>query len=664
MSRKLQALTFNGVHSGSLGGYLVGLGLLSACSKRWPDIRGCWRNGYFILLHQNIEISTINDFLLNCWVMPTYPVIEGKTPKPIWADKQKSDTKYKISDNISKFRSECSLGEIQFLDSHIISIERNIFNPIFGSGGNVGRRNFAKVGLEAKEMINEAEESIKSLWLDNTLFGIDTNLPELKATGTWFVHANRTYNSGQANIFREGKLSPWSFLLALEGSLLFVGSVEKRLTNTARAYATFPFIASPGNPSNEKSSRVRREGEFWAPLWETPATIIEISGLLHRGLARLGQKNASSPHEFGIAVLNHGVDAGVSGFAPFELRETTTSQVFEAIPKDIVHVQENDWNRTAAELILELAPWINRLPGERKKEKGFLGLRGPIEESIQRVSEDPVDSSLWQELLLRVADTQKRIDQDHSRDWRKICIAVPRLSLKWLDYLWPDGLPKEIQLAGSIASIGACSRYPIIANIFGVEAERGYTSFPKDRPYSAVWSDGPLMDQMIKILRRRLVDADPKDQWPLAGSYPVSLSLAGDFLNEHLDEDEIAQWIPPLSLLDWRNGYPQGKIDAEIPSDALKVLDGFFRPLLTPDLKWDDVEPKLYLPFALRMISLLQQDDVENAIDSASSRIRSLKRIPIVRPIFPSYLGKRLAAALLIPVNRSDVDIMRNRWLF
>lgn len=544
-----------------------------------------------------------------------------------------------------------------------MSIERNVFNPIFGSGGNIGRRNLAKVSLEAKKMIENAEESLKSCWLDNTLFGMDADLPELKATGTWFVHANRTYNSGQANIYREGRLSPWSFLLALEGSLLFIGSVEKRLTNTARPYATFPFIASPANPPNEKSSRVRREGEFWAPLWETPATIIEVRSLLHRGLARLGQKNAASPHEFGVAVLNHGVDAGVSGFAPFELRETTTSQVFEAIPKGIIRTQEDDCSRTAAELISELIPWINRLPGERKKGKGFLGLRGPIEESVRYVSEDPMDSSRWQELLLQVADTQRRIDQDRTRDWRKICIAVPRLSLKWLDYLWPDGMSKEIQITGSIASIGACSGYPILANIFGVEAARGYSSFPKDRPYSTVWSDGPLIDQMIKILRRRLIDADPKDQWPLSGSYPAPLSLVGDFLNERLDEEEVARWIPALSLLDWRNGYHQGKIDNEMSGDALQVLDGFFRPLLTPNLEWGDLEAELHLPFVLRMVNLLQQDDVENAIDLASSRIRALKGIPIVRPIFSSSLGRRLVAAMLIPAICSDIYKMRSKWL-
>ena len=73
MNTKFRTIPFQGIRADSLGGYLMGLGLLSACSKRWPDIRGCWREGHFTLLHTNLELIEIRDFLLNGWDAPQYP---------------------------------------------------------------------------------------------------------------------------------------------------------------------------------------------------------------------------------------------------------------------------------------------------------------------------------------------------------------------------------------------------------------------------------------------------------------------------------------------------------------------------------------------------------------------------------------------------------------
>ena len=57
MKVSLHTFPFRGIRADSLGGYLMGLGLLSACAKRWPDIRGCWREGCFNLLHKENNIN-------------------------------------------------------------------------------------------------------------------------------------------------------------------------------------------------------------------------------------------------------------------------------------------------------------------------------------------------------------------------------------------------------------------------------------------------------------------------------------------------------------------------------------------------------------------------------------------------------------------------------
>ncbi len=163
-------------------------------------------------------------------------------------------------------------------------------------------------------------------------------LPNLNSAGTWFVYANKTFNSGQ-DWYREGQISPWSFLLALEGALLLIGSVGRRLGSRAHPYAVFPFVTDRPSPTSSDEVGLAR-AEFWAPLWIQPANLVEIRTLLQRGLARIGQRVAQAPHEFAIAALAAGVDTGIETFVRFVLRQTTSSQVYEALPRERIKVRE------------------------------------------------------------------------------------------------------------------------------------------------------------------------------------------------------------------------------------------------------------------------------------------------------------------------------------
>ena len=661
MNEKLKAIHFRGIRPDSLGNYLTGLGLLSVCSQKWPEIRGCWRQGHFILLHPDIKLEKIETFVMNKWKLTDYPTISPTAVKSIWADAQKSDTKNRTSKEVQKIRSACISKHLAFLDSHLVGIRRNVFNPIFGTGGNIGKRNLIKVTKDARDLIKSADDEQKISWLHSTIFDSETSLPKLSSAGTWFVFANRKYNSGQnKKFYREGCLSPFSFLFSLEGALLLVGGVGRRLTAKGRAYAIFPFICNKANPLTENGIGLNRAGEFWAPLWIIPTTIHELRALLKRGSSWIGNKAATAPHEFGVAALGGGVDAGIAGFVPFELKETTSSQVFEAIPRKEVKVRKDH----AAYLITELIPWINRLPPEPfdKKQKGkFVGLRGPIEQAIIDLTEKPDDSYRWQTLLLKLADAQRRIDI--RTDWRKKSTPVPKLSLKWLDRLWLGDRPEEVEIACALSSIGAETNYPFLANIYGVRIDSsGQPYFPKERPQRAIWHEGELPDLLIAILKRRLVDAKEDDPWLLNASYPLPAYLVEDFLNGVLDEEEICHWLPALSMLDWQdaNAIPYQYKAA----DGLLLLDGFFRPLLTSGLKWGDnakVKPKV--SFALKLIQLLQQGNMEIAVDVACARIRSLGRVTAARPVESQSRNQHLIAGLAIPVHRKDVYLGRDRWL-
>jgi CRISPR-associated protein Csx17 len=366
---------------------------------------------------------------------------------------KKQTRRAKSDRKIWEQRSKEAVHRVLHLDAHIVGVGRNQFNPVFGTGGNIGKRDLATACKKAKELILRDKTKRKAQdWLKYTLWAEGKpELPELSSTGTWFVYANKTFNSGQ-DWSEEGKISPWSFLLALEGALLLVGSVNRRLSSISRPYAVFPFVTDRPSPKTEGEVGLAR-AEFWAPLWEYPATLIEIRALLERGLARIGNRDCRAPHEFALAARAAGVDAGVKEFARFVLRQTTSSQVYEAIPQE--HIEVSPAVTLESELIEPLLPWLDRLPYEPSdsKQRGkFKGLRGPVEEAIVKIAERPDDTERWQQLLLLLADVQTRIDRNQSL--RKSCAAVPRLSWHWFDKAWGNlsRRPKLVSRALSLPS--------------------------------------------------------------------------------------------------------------------------------------------------------------------------------------------------------------------
>ena len=332
MTPYLRILRFDGLHPDTLGHYLSALGLLAAVSQRWPNVRGCWRDGRFLLLHESLTEQQVRDHLLDAWQPTCY--------ERWWGDAQKADTKAKTSSEIWRLRNTHSVQEVQVLEAHLVGLSRNQFNPVFGTGGTLGQRDFADVWSECLKKARPATKPGKGVvgtsvepntlpkkskarlnseaWLDAALSGNDTaELPSLSAAGTWFVFANKSFNTGQ-DWFRDGRLSPWLFLLAAEGGLLLVGDVNRRLSIRARPYAVFPFVCDPAQPTTPGEVGMSK-GEFWAPLWDCPATTTEVRHLLKRGLARLGNRSAHAPHEFAVAALAAGTDAGVAEFVRFNL---------------------------------------------------------------------------------------------------------------------------------------------------------------------------------------------------------------------------------------------------------------------------------------------------------------------------------------------------------
>jgi len=678
MTRALKAVHCPGVHTDSLGHYLSGLGLLTAAAQEWPSVRGCWYGGHFVLLADDISQAAIEDYLVNRWRPTPY--------KRWWATAQKADTKSKSCLNVRRLRNEEELGQVKVLDAHIVGSGRNIFNPLFGTGGSVGKRDLAKLSDEALALLSKKEDEQKRRWLHLTLAGEESSdLPDLSGAGTWFVFANKMYNSGQ-NWFREGRISPWSVLLATEGAFLLSGSVDRRLSARSRPYAVYPFVSAPSDPAADGEIG-KSKAEFWAPLWRHPAILAEVRALFQRGLARIGGRPATAPHEFAIAARAAGVDAGISGFVRYELRQTTSSQVHEAIPRGCIAVgnemvvgRHPNPQSADSDLLMQLiesgrSRWIDRLPYEPrdpKKRGKFVGLRGPVEAAIVAIAERPDDLERWQQLLLFLAQAQDRID--HNKNWRERCLPVPRLRPEWFQWAWPEPVPADIQVARAIASIGANGDEPLLVNVFGVEIDRrGRPRFPKARPQRAVWNPGEPVRVLCQVLERRLVDADPADPIPLDAAQPCTGSLLNQFLShvDGLDLARVVAWVPPLSLIDWRGQHSEipSRDAVQPPVDGASLLHDLVRPLFYPgtiSIRNRPLFPRERRPhagLARRLLNLLQHQAIDEAVQVADNWYLAAGHSIVMPPKDLKADGERIAAALLIPMYKHEISRGLCRWL-
>jgi CRISPR-associated protein Csx17 len=394
---------------------------------------------------------------------------------------------------------------------------------------------------------------------------------------------------------------------------------------------------------------------------------------LERGLARIGQRIAKAPHELAIAARAAGVDAGVSEFVRFILRQTTSSQVYEAIPGERIKISSS--YSIEAQLIEPLMQvWLDRLPFEPRdsKQKGqFKGLRGPVEDAIIRIAERPDDAERWQRLLLVLADVQEHID--HNKELRKRCRALPWLDPAWFRKAWP--VPSsEIQVACAIASIGAGTDVPVLCNIYGVELNKRTSAYSgEQRPQRVVWHNGDVVRLLVDILERRLVDTDATAALPLTARSFCRADQVSAFLDGALDLDEIKRWIPPLALIDWSKWqpalYPVQHSQPYTRYDGSYLLHSLFRPLFYPGaLQIDGNE--LFLAhlrprpvIARRLLNLIRQGEGEEAVQLAQSRYLAAGHAIVSPPCHLSTDYERIAASLLIPMRRSAVTAGLSRWL-
>jgi CRISPR-associated protein Csx17 len=703
---RLPVLSLPGLSPDSLGNYLASLGLLRVLARKWPRARIAWRDEVLQLVGGSRTLDAVLDELVRVATARDWTQYDKA-----WSDAQKKGTQTKSGELLALWQARADEQHLELFAAHAVPHARVSFNPLLGSGGNSGRRDFAAGWKQAVDALATARTNApkkskgraKKAAVADDIAGsdIDERRSELEAflvgqpvtwlvdkvgAGSWFSDATKLYNSGQSPS-REGRISPWAMALACEGLAFFAGGASRRLGARSRAVGAFPFVTRPAAPEAAGAAG-RILGEIWAPLWQRPMTLAEAGTLFARGRAELRGRGALTPAAFATAIRERGVDAGVNEFRRFTLGRTTSANTFEPRFEARFALDAGvDGVSASTSVAIERVTFMieqRGFPRDRKvgQRWRFEGLRGPIEAALLDVAADPRRSEAAISLLDTIVAALDRIDRN--RRFREGNIRWEPLPVEWLPSLFADERPgPEARLALSLVAAFPITQ-PFATYRFGVEWKYARYEHVERPPPRWVWGPGELARVLGAVLSRRLLDEDPPDvrnTGPVIGRapFPSTTSHLRQWLAGELDESLLQAWLSRLALFDWR------KVPHEVLSciesdnsppevDGELALVGLLQPLvdrrrlivrsLSPDDLLSDEKGARTREAARSLVALIRSGSVDSAVRLANSRYAIAgAHLAFVDVPWRVCDPDRLVAAFLFTISGRDRAVLFERWL-
>lgn len=684
--RSSPVIALPGLHLDTLGHYFAAIGLLRLTARKSPAVRGCWRDGAFALIDGPSNFDALIAYVSRIGSSQEW------TPyaKP-WDAFQKKDREAKGSDNSAVWRArEASEREAVLFQSHLATGTRLRFNPLFGTGGNAGKRFFAvgwakAAGLIANPPRHWNREKLRDDLMAFLLGGSCVCLGDFNAA-SWFSAANKIFNSGMKNAFREGQITPWAMLLACEAFPVLAGAASRQLGAHGRATGAFPFVTQAAAPENEQEAG-RVIGEFWAPVWSRPFTVSEMTALFQRGKAEIDGRGAITSAAFAAAIMRRGIDFGIAEFRRFLLMKTTSEKTFESHLGAAIEVmsEERAIQSRAVRIALALR---DRLPRDSKKGKRWVyrGLQGPVDRALVELAEGGGREELRGERGLALVDALftalHRVD--YNKNYRAENVRFELLPPTWLGALIGEhDRTREVRLAMAIASLRTArlenptpdtrKKAPsiLLSYRLGVITAGRFCSVPESVPFRRVWSPRALPENLCAVLQRRLTETHEGALPPFDATVHAPFADVIDWLRGEVDETALARWLDRCCLFDWSaRDLPQISSRAPSdPADSIHALYVFFRPLFDPKALGTIRDPATTEPpktGPLRSIAaMLARGEVAGAWGVARGAYARLG-VPIADfPIWQSFNlsnAQRLLAALLIPVRAHRIAGEFRRW--
>ena len=440
---------------------------------------------------------------------------------------------------------------IPWLDAaYAINSNKPSYGPMLGSGGNDGNFEISANFMEWTSKLIDGTDKDRSKkqstygrresLLKNSLFQEYAYLED--SSFAYFYPGGYVGPAICGKNKKYSMLNPWDFILTIEGTMLFAGSISRRSNSRL---AAFPFIASASTAGYDTACEEKNRGEIWIPLWRQPATYEEIKHVFNEGRVQIDAKNASSGVDFAKAIVTLGIESGLSAFYRFGIFERKGLAYFATCLGKI----DTKINQKT-HLLSDLDDWLNRIKQAQRR------LKNPPKsmDSLLRNMDDAIikfctyETKKYLQQVLIVAGKIERL-VSYSSNFNVKIDPMPELSYEWIDACY-DNTP-EYRLAVSLAAISS-SEQPIRNNLEPITDDK----YPKWKAKSPkmVWRNTDLIHNMIAILERRCIESQKsKSRIQLYSPMPAPLKDVMLFLNGNVDYNKISDMLLALSTIRYNN---------------------------------------------------------------------------------------------------------------
>ena len=556
--------------------------------------------------------------------------------------------------------------------------KRPNYPMLLGTGGNLGRGDLSVNYLEALDQLLDPRHLQRSeQLLNHALFG--QGHPELDKglVGQFLPGAAGTINSSAFGSATSA-VNPWSFVLGMEGTLLFASGVARRFRGS-RGMATTPFTVSKSPVGYSAADNEAIKGEMWLPIWKRPMTLPEVRRILAEGRLSWNGEHASNGVDAAKAISTLGVDRGLSRFERYVVA-TRYGNMTLAVPVGSFPVVKQPAERV--HIIREIDPWLNRVRRGTLPASARTALRR-VDAAQMQIVQTPHTAGSLQDFLVEIAALEWIVSRNPDLRARAGS-PVPPLSIdRWTELL--DDKTTEWKLAVSIGTqrdrfargqhlshteqrrgASACFLRPVKLH---AEPFRRHMLDWTDRVSGSAnpvsWSTDHRLSAML--IHRAILCGDRQAAEGVAtiGSgapiafdkfSPVPMIHISTFLHGPLDRKRLGRLIPVAAMLNrppsWKESDPdQNHSPWRQPlSPARAILGPFFhsRPLRKETDSGEEAE-HLLIP-SLSWPQKLRAGQTRSVVTEALIRLRAAGYRPGVRPQSLQVTSEeRFVASLLIP---------------
>lgn len=560
------------------------------------------------------------------------------------------------------------------------------YPALFGTGGNDGRLDFTNNFmqrlvdlLDTAHPLAPAREKARDLLRASLFSEPEPGLP-------WgppgqFLPGITGGANGSTGFFGSAPLNPWDYVLMLEGALVFISGVSRQSRVQALPQAAAPFaVRASAAGSGTTAATDKTRGEQWMPIWEAPATLVELRGMIAEGRSQLGRRASAGPLEFGRAIARLGVARGITAFERYGFIERN-GQANLAVPLGRWPVRAQPHQ----DLLDEVAGWVERLgrAGDAKGAPASVARAArACEEAMLACCRDGNDPRRWQTLLVALGAAEAGLATSPRFTAEKRLRPLPRLSARWLAAA-NDGRA-ELRLALALAGQHGPSPQdhapdlvdPVRRHFLPLDRTGERFEIQEDAlaaPADLVCKGGSLEAVAIALVGRRIMEAGRRGLphlplVPVPGTEARVADIAA-FLAGDVDDAAVLGLARPLMALDWRRfALPPGWRRAPAGEAGEVALYGIFRLALWPGPVTVPGSPDAPATGAVdvgldpAVFTRLATGDVQRAAVAAYRRLSAAGLRPHVRAAVGSAaLARRLAAALAFALHAGDAAALVER---